>query len=117
MTSSPKAELHRSSLMVPMSEMRFVQRAAACEADSITLDLEDGVVEALKDKAREQLAEGVRVAAQGGARIEVRVNRPMGQLVRDIEAAVLPGVSGLRLPKVESADEVRESVRNFVCEA
>ncbi|HZX85023.1 MAG TPA: CoA ester lyase [Reyranella sp.] len=107
MTSATRAELHRSSLMVPMSDMRYARRAATCEADSITLDLEDGVADAQKIKARELLAEGVGVAARGGARIEVRVNRPMGLLVRDIEAAVLPGVSGLRLPKVESAGEVR----------
>lgn len=44
---------------------------------------------------------------RGGCRVEVRVNRPMRLLVLDIEAAVLPGVSAIRLPKVESAGEVQ----------
>jgi citrate lyase subunit beta/citryl-CoA lyase len=37
----------------------------------------------------------------------VRINRPLALAVRDIEAAVGPGVAALSLPKVESAAQVR----------
>lgn len=109
------AQLYRSSLIVPLSEKRFVERASTRGADSITLDLEDGVADREKESARAWLREGVLLAGQGGARIEIRVNHPLGLMVRDIEAAVIPGVSGLRLPKVESAAEVRR-VSEFVGE-
>jgi len=38
--------------------------------------------------------------------VVVRVNRPWRMLVRDIEAAVIPGVTALMLTKVDSAEHV-----------
>lgn len=115
MNQREPVELYRSALIVPVSEMRYVRRAGSCGADSITLDLEDGVAESEKDGARLRLPEAIALAGAGGSRVEVRVNHPLGQLVRDIEAAVLPGVSGLRLAKVESAAEVLR-VSEFISE-
>ena len=37
----------------------------------------------------------------------VRVNRPSRLLVRDLEAAVIPGIAALALPKIESAEHVQ----------
>ena len=36
----------------------------------------------------------------------MRVNRPWRMLVRDVEAAVIPGISALMLTKVDSAEHV-----------
>lgn len=99
--------LDRSTLIVPLSNEKFIAKAHLRGADTITLDLEDGVAPNAKAAARERLPEAVRSASRGGARIKVRLNRPLGLLVRDLEAAVIPGVHALGLAKVESAGHVR----------
>ena len=106
-TATPLPELHRSNLIVPVTQQRFVESAHRRGADCVTLDLEDGVAPSEKERARKALEHSVELVVRGGCRVEVRVNRPMRLLVLDIEAAVLPGVSAIRLPKVESAGEVQ----------
>lgn len=105
MTSS--MPLWRSLLYVPANVERFVNRAMSSGADAIQLDLEDGVAPSEKDSAR-LLVQGLaaRIAASGSDVI-VRINRPLGLAVRDIEAGVCPSVKALSLPKVESAEHVR----------
>lgn len=99
--------LHRSSLTVPLSNERFIAKAHLRGADTIMLDLEDGVAPNAKAAARERLAAAVKMVRRGGARIKVRLNRPMDLLVRDIEAAVIDGVDELGIAKVDSAAHVR----------
>jgi citrate lyase subunit beta / citryl-CoA lyase len=100
-------QLQRSSLTVPVSNDRFVEKAHLRGADAITLDLEDGVAENAKAAARERLAHAVALVSRGGAVVKVRLNRPLGHLVRDLEAAVIAGVDALGIAKVESAGHVR----------
>ena len=45
--------------------------------------------------------------SQNGADVVVRINRPLELAVPDIEAAVMPGVSALMLPKVMGPEHVR----------
>jgi citrate lyase subunit beta/citryl-CoA lyase len=97
----------RSLLYVPVNVEKFVAGAADRGADGIILDLEDSVAPAQKPAAREVLAGAVPVAARRGADVLVRVNRPWRMLVRDLEAAVIPGVAALALPKIESAEHVQ----------
>jgi len=92
--------------MVPMSVQRFVANAWRYHADAITLDLEDGVPQAQKVKARSSVREAIPLAARAGAEVFVRVNKPY--LWADLEAAVWPDLSGIMLPKVESAADVSE---------
>lgn len=99
--------LQRSSLVVPLSHEKFLAKAHLRGADSITLDLEDGVAAHAKDAARQRLAAAVPSVARGGATVKVRLNRPLGLMVRDLEAAVIAGVDGLGIAKVESAGHVR----------
>jgi citrate lyase subunit beta/citryl-CoA lyase len=99
--------LRRSSLTVPLSSGRFVAKAHLRGADAITLDLEDGVAPAEKPAARGRLAEAVALVGRGGADVGVRINRPLDLAVRDIEAAVIPGVSYLGIAKAESAEHIR----------
>jgi citrate lyase beta subunit len=40
--------VRRSNLLVPITEAERVNQASRSDADAITLDLEDGVVETLK---------------------------------------------------------------------
>ena len=99
--------LWRSLLYVPANVERFVNRAISSGADAIQLDLEDGVAPAEKDSARQVVASAAQRSAASGGDVIVRINRPLGMAVRDIEASVCPSVTALSLPKVESADHVR----------
>ena len=98
----------RSLLFVPAHVDRFLARAHERGADGIILDLEDAVPAAEKPAARAGLAAAAAACGRNGAAVLVRVNHGLRMLARDLEAAVLPGIAALVLPKVESAAWVRE---------
>ena len=97
----------RSLLFVPVTQRRFVEGAAKRGADAVILDLEDSVAASEKERARTLVEEAAGLVSAGGADVVVRINRPLRMAVRDIEAAVGPGVAALALPKTESAEHVR----------
>ena len=97
----------RSLLFVPVTAKRFVDGAARRGADAIILDLEDSVAASEKERARGLVPEAAEIVSRGGADVVVRINRPLRMAVRDIEAAVGPGVLALALPKADSAEHVR----------
>jgi citrate lyase subunit beta/citryl-CoA lyase len=96
----------RSLLFVPVNVDKFVKTGADRSADGIILDLEDAVAPSQKDVARTLIAGAIPHVSRNGADVLVRVNRPWRMLVRDIEAAVIPGVCALMLTKVDSAEHV-----------
>jgi citrate lyase subunit beta / citryl-CoA lyase len=51
--------------------------------------------------------EAADIVSRGGADVVVRINRPLRLAVRDIEAAVGPGVLALALPKVDGPEHVQ----------
>jgi citrate lyase subunit beta/citryl-CoA lyase len=106
MTPQKPLPVWRSLLFVPTTVRKFVEGAPNRGADAIILDLEDSIPLADKERARQLVPEAAAIVAQGGADVVVRVNRPWRMLVRDLEAAVGPGVHALALPKVESAEHV-----------
>ena len=98
----------RSGLFVPVNVERFVAKASTRGADTIQLDLEDSIAPADKDAARRALPGAVeRIRREGRSEVLVRINQPLELAVRDIEAAVLPGVAGLMITKVEGPDHLR----------
>lgn len=97
----------RSLLYVPVNVDRFVDKAHTREADGIILDLEDSVPPSEKDHARTLVQEAAAKVSRNGADVLVRINRPLGIAVRDIEAVVSPAISALKLPKVQSAEHVQ----------
>lgn len=97
----------RSLLYVPVTRADFVAKAHTRGADAIQLDLEDAVAPGEKEAARTALPAAVERIAGHGIDVVVRVNRPWRLLVRDLEAAVIPGVRALALPKVPHAEHVR----------
>jgi citrate lyase subunit beta/citryl-CoA lyase len=115
--SIPTVELPvwRSLLYVPTTVSKFVEGAADRGADAIILDLEDSVAPTRKDEARTLLSAAVAAAGRKGADVLVRVNRPWRMLVRDVEAAIRPGIRGLVLTKVESAEHL-DAVAEIVAE-
>ena len=96
--------VRRSNLMVPMTNDRFVQGAWQHGADAITLDLQDGVIPALKVETRKLVQDSIPTVGKGAAEVFVRVNKEY--LEADIDAAVWPGLAGILLPKVESPEDV-----------
>lgn len=99
--------IRRSNLIVPITNHRFVSRAWRHNADAITLDLEDGVVDARKAEARALVKEAIAQVGQGAAEVFVRVNKPY--IYADIAASVWPGLRGIMLPRVETAADVAEA--------
>jgi citrate lyase subunit beta/citryl-CoA lyase len=96
----------RSLMFVPVTSEKFVRTGADRGADGIILDLEDAVAPSQKAHARTLIAEAIPQVSRNGADVLVRVNRPWRMLVRDIEAAVIPGVTALMLTKVDSPEHV-----------
>src|SRR3989454_11374633 len=66
--------VRRSNLLAPITDAERVNQAWQSDADAITLDLEDGVVETRKAQARGLVKEAIALAGQGGAEVFVRVN-------------------------------------------
>ena len=104
---NPNLPIWRSMLFVPVTRPRFIEKGADAGADAIILDLEDAVAPADKERARTLIADAAKQVASKGADVVVRVNRPWRMLVRDLEAAVIAGISALALPKIESAEHVQ----------
>jgi citrate lyase subunit beta/citryl-CoA lyase len=105
----------RSMLFVPVTVEKFVHTAADRGADAVILDLEDSVAPSQKERARTLIPDAIPRVARNGADVLVRVNRPWRLLVRDLEAAVVPGVVGLLLTKVDSPEHV-QGVAEIVAE-
>jgi citrate lyase subunit beta/citryl-CoA lyase len=101
--------LRRSFLFVPASEERKLAKAPSLAADAVILDLEDGVAAARKAEARALLQQFL--PAQHATAIEwlVRLNAfDTPYFEADLEAALRAGPHALVLPKVESADILRQ---------
>jgi citrate lyase subunit beta/citryl-CoA lyase len=96
----------RSLMFVPVTAEKFVRTGADRGADAIILDLEDAVAPSMKEHARTLIAGAITQVSRNGADVLVRINRPWRLAVRDLEAAVVPGVAALMLTKVDSAEHV-----------
>jgi len=96
----------RSLLFVPGHKPDWISKAAAAEPDAIVLDLEDSVPENLKVQARTTVAESISRASAEYPEISflVRVNGlSTGNAGADLEACLVQGLTGLFLPKIETA--------------
>jgi citrate lyase subunit beta/citryl-CoA lyase len=99
-------------LYVPGDRPHAVTKALASGADVVVVDLEDAVAPDRKEYARAATAE--LLSEPPPVPVHVRVNAVDGPLAAADLAAVTPrpGLAGLRLPKVTSAEQVvRVAVR------
>lgn len=99
--------VRRSSMTFPVNVPRFTQKAYTRGADCYVMDLEDSVPEAEKESARALIKDSIPLVGKGGSDVSVRINRPISQAVKDLEASIWPGLTCVSLPKVESAEEVK----------
>ncbi|MBX6372774.1 MAG: CoA ester lyase [Acetobacteraceae bacterium] len=98
----------RSLLFVPVNVERFLAKAHERGADGIILDLEDSVSPGEKENARKLLPAAVeRLKKNSRSDVLVRINQPLELAVRDLEAAVLPGVASILVTKVEGVSHLR----------
>ncbi len=101
----------RSVLYMPGSNARALEKAKTLPADGLILDLEDAVSPDAKPEARANI---VKVLGAGGkpygkreAIVRVNgLNTPWG--MDDIAAVAKLGADGIAVPKVESADGIRQ---------
>lgn len=98
----------RVILYVPGSDTRKVTRAAGLGADSVCLDLEDGVAPAAKAAARPIVAEALRSLDFGRSERLARINAIGTGLEEDDLSAVIPArPDGIVIPKLARANDVR----------
>jgi citrate lyase subunit beta/citryl-CoA lyase len=102
-----KRFVRRSSMTFPVNVPRFTQKAYTRGADCYVVDLEDSVPQAEKEAARALIKDAIPLVGKGGSDVSVRINRPISQAVKDLEASIWPGIACVSLPKVESAEEVK----------
>ena len=96
-------------MFVPGNNPAMMADAVIYGPDSIMLDLEDSVTMAEKDAARLLVHNALKTIDYGNTEMVVRVNplnTPYGK--KDVEAVVKAGVHVIRMPKTETADEIRE---------
>jgi len=101
------AVIQRSMLILPINNPRFVEKAHLRGADVVVLDLEDAVPPGEKAAARGLVKDALGRVGRGGADVIVRVNNDPEHLEPDLHAAVIPGLHGIFLPKIESREEIQ----------
>ena len=104
----------RSLMMVPGDRAESVVDALSAGADAVACDLGDSVAASRLGAARLAVRTVVGEHAGQHSRIFVRVAAPgSAMLDDDLDAVVVPGLTGLVLPGVTCADEVRAVSRRL----
>jgi citrate lyase subunit beta/citryl-CoA lyase len=104
------ARPRRSVLYMPGSNPRALEKARGLAADALIFDLEDAVAPDAKEGARGTIAAALAAGGYGRRELVLRVNglaTPWGH--GDLVAAAGMKLDGVLLPKVESADAVRQA--------
>ena len=112
------ARPRRSVLYMPGSNARALEKGRSLPADGLILDLEDAVAPDAKDTARDQIVAALAAGGYGKREIQIRtngLNTPWGYA--DIVAAAKTSADAILLPKVESADTVRQVAAIMEAEA
>ena len=103
---STRQSLYRSYLYCSGSRLDLLERACATKADAVTIDLEDSVAAFNKDKARREVVQCLSGHAATKP-LFVKVNPPSSRYgYADVEALAELPIAGLRVPKVNSVEEV-----------
>ncbi len=101
----------RSVLYMPASNERALAKAKTLATDSLILDLEDAVAPDSKSQARENACAAVASGAYGRRELTIRINSVGTEWHEDdLRAAAAAGPDGIVVPKVGSAQEVRDLV-------
>ncbi|UAL71191.1 CoA ester lyase [Streptomyces angustmyceticus] len=97
---------------MPGANERALEKAKSLPADALILDLEDAVAPDAKADARERVAAAAASGEYGYREVTIRVNAPgTAWHADDLRAAAEAGPDAVVVPKVESAETVREVER------
>jgi citrate lyase subunit beta/citryl-CoA lyase len=96
----------RSWLLVPASKPELIEQARGCAADVIVLDLVELVAEKDRLAARAAVAAAVQTVQAAGAAVFVQIS-PQSHGA-DLDACVVPGMSGVVVTRAESPGEIAE---------
>jgi citrate lyase subunit beta/citryl-CoA lyase len=100
--------VRRSELVCPGHSMKMMAKAALSEADEVIFDLEDAVAPAQKDAARQSVADALKMLEFTGGKVRgYRINA-VGTPWWKQDVAIAPRADVIVIPKVNSADEVRQ---------
>lgn len=100
----------RSVLYMPGSNPRALEKAKSLPADGLILDLEDAVAVAAKTEARELVTAAVKAGGYGQRELIIRINSLNSEWgAADMKAACEAGPDAILLPKVQSAEMVKEA--------
>jgi citrate lyase subunit beta / citryl-CoA lyase len=105
----------RSVLYMPGSNPRAMEKGKTLQADGLILDLEDAVAPDAKAQARTQIGAAIQGGGYGKRELIVRtngLNTAWGY--EDLVFAATSGADAVLLPKVESADLVRQAEQILV---
>ncbi len=101
----------RSVLYMPGANERALEKAKGIDADALILDLEDAVSPDSKLEARDRVCAAVASGEYGHRELAIRINGIGTEWHEaDIAAAAAAGPDAVLVPKVNSADEVRQLV-------
>ncbi|MDO4556337.1 MAG: aldolase/citrate lyase family protein [Lachnospiraceae bacterium] len=109
MTNPNKKRLRRSMMFLNCQKPGLIKDPYIYKPDSIMLDLEDAVAEGEKDAARYSLYHALQEIDYHGVERIVRINGLDTPYWReDVRVCVAGGADGIRIPKVESANDVKK---------
>ena len=98
----------RSCLYMPASNERALEKAKTLAADTIIFDLEDAVAPDAKDNARENAVLASESGAYGHRELVLRINDMEAPwFADDMKSACASGVDAVLVPKVTSADDIK----------
>ena len=99
----------RTWLFAPGNHPRKVEKVFTVGADAVVLDLEDAVALEQKTATRATVIEALKARPTSASRGYIRVNAiDTDFCYGDLQEVIGPWMDGILLPKVESADTVRQ---------
>jgi citrate lyase subunit beta/citryl-CoA lyase len=108
---NPAIRPRRSLLFMPGANARALEKARELPADGLIFDLEDAVAPDMKTRARAMVAAEAGQGGHGNRELVLRVNALDTEWGEgDLKMASAMRIDALLLPKVESAERVRETV-------
>ncbi len=103
-----KKRLRRTMMFLNCQKPGLIKDPYIYKPDSIMLDLEDAVAEKEKDAARYSLYHALQEIDYRGVERVVRINGLDSEFWQeDIRAAIAGGADSIRIPKTESAEDVK----------
>lgn len=108
--SRPLSKARRALMYSPGNDERKISKAAISGADTIILDLEDGVAFNKKDEARQGILQALTSVDFGRSERMVRIN-PLysGRAEEDLRVILAGKPDAILIPKVDTADIVRRA--------